>query len=82
MGEGRRVLLADDNADMRALSSSGCSTLAGYRVDAVADGGQRSMRRGGIAPDLILSDVMMPEARRLRRCCGAARGRRCCATRR
>jgi signal transduction histidine kinase len=60
MGEGRRVLLADDNADMRHYLER-LLTLAGYRVDAVADGRAAldMARRHG--PDMILSDVMMPE---------------------
>src|SRR5262249_10178576 len=56
---GARVVLADDNADMRdyvfrLLSSE-------YQVETVADGraALESIRMS--APDLVLSDVMMPE---------------------
>jgi signal transduction histidine kinase len=53
-----RVLVADDNADMRQYVSR---LLGGrYRVDAVPDGVEAldlALRR---APDLILADVMMP----------------------
>ncbi|MEU0005343.1 SpoIIE family protein phosphatase [Streptomyces sp. NPDC006314] len=54
-----RVLIADDNADMREyltriLAGGGC------RVDAVSDGQEAldAIRRK--APDLVVSDVMMP----------------------
>jgi signal transduction histidine kinase len=55
---GARIILADDNADMRAYV---CELLAPiYAVEAVGDGEQalRAARRQ--RPDLILSDVMMP----------------------
>jgi PAS domain S-box-containing protein len=55
---GARIVLADDNADMRSYV---CNLLAPfYGVEAVADGAQalRASRRQ--RPDLILSDVMMP----------------------
>ncbi|MCC6830935.1 MAG: response regulator, partial [Thermoleophilia bacterium] len=53
-----RILLADDNADMRAY----LSRLLGarYRVDAVADGEQALRSVAADPPDLIVSDVMMP----------------------
>jgi signal transduction histidine kinase len=56
-----RILLADDNADMRAyvrrLLEDG-----GYQVEAVENGRAAldAIRRGP-PPDLLLSDVMMPE---------------------
>lgn len=54
-----RILLADDNADMRdyvrrLLVQSGCE------VDAVADGAVALQRARTRPPDLVLSDVMMP----------------------
>lgn len=54
----RRILLADDNADMRAYIGRLLSPH--YVVDAVADGQEAldSIRRQ--SPDLILSDIMMP----------------------
>jgi len=59
-GEGRRVLLADDNADMRHYVER-LLTHAGYRVDAVADGREALAAAREHRPDMILSDVMMPE---------------------
>ncbi|MEU5253652.1 SpoIIE family protein phosphatase [Streptomyces longwoodensis] len=54
-----RVLVADDNADMREYLTR-LLRGAGYRVDAVQDGRQAldAVRRH--APDLVVSDVMMP----------------------
>jgi PAS domain S-box-containing protein len=59
-GEGRRVLLADDNADMRHYVER-LLGHAGYRVDAVVNGRQALERARQQRPDMILSDVMMPE---------------------
>jgi PAS domain S-box-containing protein len=58
-GRGLRVLLADDNADMREYVGrllSGC----GYDVEAVPDGQAALARALAAPPDLVLSDVMMP----------------------
>ena len=60
--EGRpRVVLADDNADMRAYVER-LLTEGGYAVEAVENGRVAlDVVRRGPAPDLVLSDVMMPE---------------------
>ncbi|MDT9682420.1 SpoIIE family protein phosphatase [Streptomyces sp. TRM76323] len=54
-----RVLVADDNADMREYLTR-LLTGAGYQVQAVTDGQEalEAVRRE--APDLLVSDVMMP----------------------
>ncbi len=53
-----RVLLADDNADMRAYVQR---LLGGrYSVEAVADGHAALAAARRTSPDLIVSDVMMP----------------------
>jgi PAS domain S-box-containing protein len=53
-----RVLLADDNADMREYVRR---LLAGrYAVTAVADGRQALAAAAERVPDLVLTDVMMP----------------------
>jgi len=59
VGAGRRILLADDNADMRSYV---CRLLEaeGYAVDAVADGAEALETLANTVPDLILTDVMMP----------------------
>jgi PAS domain S-box-containing protein len=58
-GSRDRVLIVDDNADMREYL---CRLLgSAYRVCAAADG--KSALKAAVAehPDLIISDVMMPE---------------------
>jgi PAS domain S-box-containing protein len=53
-----RILLADDNADMRAY----VERLLGrrWRVEAVADGGAALASARASKPALVISDVMMP----------------------
>ena len=53
-----QVLIADDNADMREY----LRRILGhsYRVDVVGDGRDALARIRSRAPDLVLSDVMMP----------------------
>ncbi|HET8946303.1 MAG TPA: ATP-binding protein, partial [Candidatus Polarisedimenticolia bacterium] len=54
-----RVLVADDNADMRQYLAR---LLAGrYRTEVVADGEAACAVVSRSAPDLILTDVMMPK---------------------
>jgi PAS domain S-box-containing protein len=55
-----RVLVADDNADMREYLARLLRT-AGYQVTAVSDGQAALDAIGGSAPDLVISDVMMPQ---------------------
>jgi PAS domain S-box-containing protein len=55
---GARIVLADDNADMRNYVRELLSPL--YTVEAVADGKQALEAAKRELPDLILSDVMMP----------------------
>ena len=59
-GAGRRVVLADDNADMRGYLSR-LLTAHGYDVVAVSDGEAALAAALECAPSLILSDVMMPK---------------------
>ncbi|WP_197377224.1 SpoIIE family protein phosphatase [Mycolicibacterium baixiangningiae] len=56
---GARVLIADDNADMRAYLT-GLLRGAGYEVTAVSDGRQALESVRADLPDLVVSDVMMP----------------------
>jgi PAS domain S-box-containing protein len=53
-----RILLADDNADMRAY----VERLLGHTwwVEAVADGRAALERARALRPDLVITDVMMP----------------------
>ncbi len=57
-GRGARIVLADDNADMRAYISQFLAPL--YSVEAVADGEAALAAARRQPPALILSDVMMP----------------------
>ncbi|MFN4089457.1 MAG: ATP-binding protein, partial [Alphaproteobacteria bacterium] len=59
LANGERVLLADDNADMRAYVRR-LLTGQGYDVEAVGDGAAALDAARRHAPDLVLSDVMMP----------------------
>ncbi|KAB8330328.1 response regulator [Scytonema tolypothrichoides VB-61278] len=56
---GARILLADDNADMRDYVKRLLSQC--YEVQAVADGVAALAAIGEQIPDLVLTDVMMPE---------------------
>ena len=58
-GERVRVLIADDNADMREYLTNLLQT-SGYEVSAVADGQQALDAIHSHVPDLVISDVMMP----------------------
>jgi signal transduction histidine kinase/DNA-binding response OmpR family regulator len=55
---GARILLADDNADMRAYVRDLLRPY--YVVEAVADGEEALAAARRETPDLIVSDVMMP----------------------
>jgi PAS domain S-box-containing protein len=57
-----RIVLADDNTDMRTYIQR-ILAEGGYEVQAVANGRQAlaAVRAGEAPPDLVLSDVMMPE---------------------
>jgi len=56
---GKRILLADDNADMRAYV---CRLLEsqGHQVVQAADGEAALETAREVSPDLVLTDVMMP----------------------
>ena len=56
---GSRILVAEDNADMRDYLV-GLLTLAGWGVQAVADGDAALASARLAPPDLLLTDVMMP----------------------
>ncbi|MEV1108402.1 ATP-binding protein [Micromonospora sp. NPDC049751] len=56
---GARILLADDNSDMRAYLSR-LLAAQGWRVRSVTDGRQALDAIHRDPPDLVLTDVMMP----------------------
>ena len=57
-GHGARIIIADDNADMRDYIRR--LLAPNYRVEAVADGGAALAAARREKPDLIVADVMMP----------------------
>jgi PAS domain S-box-containing protein len=59
-GESQLVLLADDNFDMRSYVER-LLRLAGYSVKSVADGQAALSAARELKPDLVLTDIMMPE---------------------
>jgi len=56
---GARIVLADDNADMRAYVGALIAPL--YEVEAVTDGAAALAAVKRKRPDLVISDVMMPK---------------------
>lgn len=56
----RRIVLADDNADMRDYVGR-LLRASGYQVEAVTNGAEALDAARAEVPDLILTDVMMPE---------------------
>ena len=57
---GQRVLIADDNIDMRTYLQKLLQT-AGFTIEAVGDGVRALASIRERRPDLVLSDVMMPK---------------------
>jgi signal transduction histidine kinase len=58
--EGPLILVADDNVDMRNYVQR-ILRGGGFRVEAVTDGKKALAAARRLKPDLVLSDVMMPE---------------------
>jgi PAS domain S-box-containing protein len=58
--EGARILLADDNTDMRGYVRR-LLTSSGYEVEAAGDGLTALRAAQERKPDLVVTDVMMPE---------------------
>jgi len=58
-GEARTVLIADDDADNRALVTDLLQSV-GFFVQAVGNGREALARLGAVRPDLILTDLVMP----------------------
>ena len=55
---GQRVLVVDDNADLRAYAARLLSTH--YEVEAASDGAAALAAARARAPDIVVADVMMP----------------------
>jgi two-component system OmpR family response regulator len=56
----RKVLLVDDEADIRTLGQLSLSRLGGWETVLAASGAEAVTRAVTERPDLILLDVMMP----------------------
>ena len=60
MGELRKVLLVEDEADIREVSKLSLEMVGGLRVEVCSSGEDALQKAPEFAPDLILLDVMMP----------------------
>jgi DNA-binding response OmpR family regulator len=58
-GDGPRILVVDDDANVRTLLRR-MLTMEGYDVDEAVDGPSAMEKAGAWAPDLLLLDIMMP----------------------
>lgn len=57
----RRILIIDDEDDIRQVAGMSLETVAGWNVVEANSGKQGIERAGTEQPDAILLDVMMPE---------------------
>lgn len=57
----RRILFADDEADIRSVLSLSLGTVGGYAIRGCANGREVLREVHRFAPDLILLDVRMPD---------------------
>lgn len=57
----RKVLVVDDDADVRTIASLSLRRVGGWEVEAAASGGEALLKAAETPFDLILLDIMMPE---------------------
>ena len=57
---GRKILIIDDEDDIREVASLSLETVAGWEVIKASSGAQGVARAAEHRPDAILLDVMMP----------------------
>lgn len=55
-----RILLVDDEQDIRTVAQLSLTALGGFTVECCASGAEALERVRGFRPDLVLLDVMMP----------------------
>jgi CheY-like chemotaxis protein len=55
-----RILIIDDEADIREVAAMSLETMAGWEVMVASSGAQGLVRAVSYQPDAILLDVMMP----------------------
>lgn len=56
----RKILIIDDEDDIREVAALSLETVAGWEVVAASSGAQGLIRAAEYQPDAILLDVMMP----------------------
>ena len=61
MGEAFRVLMVEDDPDIRAVAHLSLTAVGGFSVVQCASGTEALKQAPGFAPDLVLLDVMMPD---------------------
>jgi two-component system, OmpR family, response regulator len=57
----RRILLVEDDGDIRAVAALALERVGGFEVETCASGAAALEAIGRCRPDLVLLDVMMPE---------------------
>ena len=57
----KRILLVDDEDDIREVATMSLEAVGGYEVLAASSGSEAIARATAEGPDAILLDVMMPE---------------------
>ena len=56
----RKILIIDDEDDIREVAALSLESVAGWEVEMASSGAQGILRATEIQPDAILLDVMMP----------------------
>ncbi len=59
-GNSPHILCVDDEADILSIAKLSLETVGGFRVSCCSSGSDAIQQIEGIAPDLVLLDVMMP----------------------
>lgn len=60
MGDLRRILLVDDELDIRTVAQISLTAVGGFTVEACGSGPEAIEKAPAFLPDLFLLDVMMP----------------------
>lgn len=60
MGELRKVMLVEDEADIREVAKMSLEMVGGLHVEVCSSGEEALQKAPVFAPDLVLLDVMMP----------------------
>ena len=55
-----RILVVDDEDDIRKIISAALEALGGYIVESCSSGNEAGLKAAAFNPDIILLDVMMP----------------------